>query len=174
MKKPFTPASSHQRRAYTALLLTTALTACAQPLGVPKMKFANHSFAFDARRYCTNEEVLAYRYGEGKGVGMSSDSSIRQFGRASDADSVNGYIPIGDTLYVKWRDKVTKAEFEDTVDLRPLLPSNMEDKEVFFVTCGKQLTIYLKDKKQPQSETAPIVGPFKTQPYLTRQIYPPQ
>jgi hypothetical protein len=172
MKKTTAPASAHQRRAYTALLLTTALTACAQPLGVPKMKYANHAFAFDAIADSPNEEVLAYRYGAGKGVGMSSDTGIRQFGTSPQVTGVNGGIPIGDTLYVKWRSRATKQAFEDTVDLRPLLPKDMESKEVYFVVRGAQLSVYLTDLKQRRPDSSPIVGPFRTQMYLTRQIYP--
>jgi hypothetical protein len=160
------------RRAYTALLLTTALAACAQTNGVPTMKFANHSFAFDARNDSKNEEILAYRYGAGKGVGMSSDTGIRQFGESPQWESVSGGYPVGDTLYVKWRSRVTNEVFEDTVDLRPLLPSEMEDKRIYFVIKGKQLTIYLEDENQRRPADSPIVGPKKYQPNLTRRIYP--
>jgi hypothetical protein len=160
------------RRAYTALLLTTALAACAQTTGVPMMKFANHAFAFSAINDSPNEEVLAYRYGSGKAVGTSSDSSIRQFGRVADADSSHGGMPVGDTLYVKWRSRTTNEVFEDTVDLRSLLPIEMEEQEVYFVVRGKQLIVYLTDLNQRRPASSPIVGQFKTQMYLTRQIYP--
>jgi hypothetical protein len=160
------------RRAYTALLLTTALAACAQTNGVPTMKFANHAFAFNARDDSPNEEILAYRYGAGKGVGMSSDTGIRQFGESPQVEGVSGGYPVGDTLYVKWRSRVTNEVFEDTVDLRPLLPNEMEDKRVYFVVRDAKLTVYLTDLNQRRPADSPIVGQFRTQMYLTRQIYP--
>ncbi len=69
MKSPLATTSAIKRRTYTALLLTTALTACAQPFGSPTMKFANHSFAFEVPNDSRHDEILAYRYGAFRGKG---------------------------------------------------------------------------------------------------------
>lgn len=136
------------------------------------MKFAVHAFAFDAVRDSSDDEVLEFRYGAGQKVSTSSDVNIRQFGRSPQRASVSGDMPVGDTLYVKWRVKADGQVSEDTVNLKPLLPPLMDDKEIYFVVRGAALSVFLTDLKRRRSVTEPIVGPFKTQLYLTRQIYP--
>jgi hypothetical protein len=159
-------------RIFTLLLATTLLSSCAQNQAGPTVKYANHTFAFDARNDSPNEEVLAYRYGAGKGVGLSSDTGIRQFGTSPQVTGISGGIPVGDTLYVKWRNRSTNEVYEETVDLRLLLPSDMYDVRIYFVVRGVSLIVYLTDLKQRRPDDSPIVGQFRTQMYITRQIYP--
>ena len=61
---------------------------------------------------------------------------------------------------------------EDTVDLKALVPSDMNRMQVYFLVRGPQLDVYLFDMKRPRPADAAIVGPFRVQAYLTRQIYP--
>ena len=135
-------------------------------------KLVNHAFGFDAGVDSPGHEVLAYRYGDGKGVARSSDTAIRQFGRSKQWDGINGPMPLGDTLYVKWRVNATGQTYEETVDLRPLLPRDMTLKRIHFVVAGPQLHVYLKDMTRYALPTDPPVGPFKPQVFKTQQIYP--
>ena len=156
------------RRVLAGFVLTSALSACA----IGRSEMVIHSFSFDVVVDSPDSEVLAYRYGDGKTIMTSSDVAIRQFGKAHQATHINGAMPVGDSLYVKWRSKRTGEVFEDTVDLKSRLPKQMLDQRVYFVVQGKTLFVYLTDLNTFRPKHLPIVGPFKTQPYLTVQIYP--
>ncbi|MDO9437982.1 hypothetical protein [Hydrogenophaga sp.] len=135
-------------------------------------RVVNHSFGFDARVDSPNFEVLAYRYGDGKGVARSSDNSIKNFGQSPQVTAISGPMRLGNDLYVQWRHKTTGQTFEETVDLLPLLPRDMTNKRIYFVVTAAQLYVYLKDLKRHADPKDPIVGPFKLQYFTTRQIYP--
>ena len=81
-------------------------------------------------------------------------------------------MPLGSSLYVKWREKSSGQAYEDTVDLRPLLPNDMTGQRIHFVVDGPRLYVYLKDMNRYANPMDPIVGPFKLQVFVTRQIYP--
>ncbi len=132
----------------------------------------DHAFGFDARVDSPGIEILNFRYGASGLPGTSGDVGIRQFGRSPQVTGINGPMPLGDTLYVQWRIKATGQEFEDTVDLTSRLPSNMERQRVYFVVQNTQLHVYLTDLTKPKPASMPIVGPFRVQSYVTRQIYP--
>lgn len=157
------------RHSWVACWLLGALVfgACASGPAV-----VDHAFGFDARVDSPGIEILNFRYGASGMPGTSGDVGIRQFGRSPQVTGINGPMPLGDTLYVKWRIKSTGQEFEETVDLRSRLPSNMKRHEVYFVVQGPQLFVYLTDLTTPKPAAMPIVGPFKVQSYVTRQIYP--
>ena len=132
----------------------------------------DHAFGFDARVDSPGIEILNFRYGASGMPGTSGDVGIRQFGRSPQVTGINGPMPVGDALYVKWRIKATGQEFEDTVNLKSRLPANMARQEVYFVVQGTQLHVYLTDLTTPKPASMPIVGPFRVQSYVTRQIYP--
>jgi len=148
------------------LLMVMFLSACAAG---PRL--VNHAFGFDARIDSPTYEVLAYRYGDGKGVARSSDNAIRNFGQSPQVTSIGGPMPLGDTLYVKWRDKTTGDTYEDTVDLRSLLPRDMTNQRIHFVVNGPQLYVYLIDPV-PRPKDWPVAGPRKYQNEKVRQVYP--
>jgi len=152
----------------SALLLgmVIALGACATS---PRYVF--HAFGFDAVNESKGFEVLAYSYSrEGRAI-VSSDTAIRQFGKAHQGTGINGPMPVGDTLYVKWRQKSDGQVYEDKVDLRPLLPRGMHLHEIHFVVDGSQLYVYLIDSA-PRPPDWPVVGPRKFQHEKISQIYP--
>ncbi len=132
----------------------------------------NHAFGFNAQKDSPRYEVLAYKYGDGEAEGTSSDVSIGQLGSNKQGTNANGSMPLGDKLYVKWREKATGQTYEDMVELRPLLPQDMTSQRIHFVVDGPQLYVYLKDMKRYPDPEDPISGPYEPQIYLTRQIYP--
>lgn len=148
------------------LLVVLASSCAAQP------SMVSHAFGFNAREESPNIEILAYQYGDGKGVSRSSEVSIRQFGRSNQWTNINGPMPVGNSLYVKWRDRSSGAIHEQRVDLRPLLPNEMTNQRIHFVIDESQLFIFLKDMNRYAKPDDQIVGPFKLQLYVTRQIYP--
>ncbi len=131
------------------------------------MKLVNHAFAFRADLDSPDIEIMAYSYGK-----RSSDLDIKDYGRSNQNNSIRGDMVVGDSLYVKWRIKATNEVFEDTVDLLSRLPKNMTDQRLYFVVQGKQLLVFLTDLNTLKPKESPIVGPFKTQSYLTKQLYP--
>ncbi len=61
---------------------------------------------------------------------------------------------VGESLYVKWRNKNTGQIYEDTVDLKKLLPRNIENHRIYFIVKDKQLFVYLitPNKRLPTEE----------------------
>lgn len=135
-------------------------------------ELVDHAFSFNVDQDSQNYEVLAYRYGNGLMNATSSDSSIKQFGKSRQGTNVNGPMPLGDSLYVKWRNKTTDQVFEKTVELKPLLPKDMTRQRIHFVVAEGELYVYLKDLNRYANPSDPIVGPFKVQLFVTHQIYP--
>lgn len=135
-------------------------------------KWVDHAFSFNVDQDSKSYEILAYRYGSGLMHSTSSDSTIRQFGQSRQGANINGPMPLGDSLYVKWRNKATEQVFEKTVDLKPLLPRDMTRQEIHFVVAEGELFVYLKDMTRYAKPSDPVVGPFKVQLFVTRQIHP--
>ena len=126
--------------AVCALMMAALLSACASG---PEL--VNHAFGFDAVTDSPNYEVIAYKYGQGSFHTTSSNSAIRQFGQSPQATGINGPMPLGDSLYVKWRNKQTEQVFEKTVDLKPLLPKDMTHQRIHFVVAEGDVFVYLVD-----------------------------
>lgn len=160
---------SWRRLASLTLLvcLTFAATGCASgPVLV------DHAFGFDARVDSPNVLILNYRYGTSGMPSTSGDTNIRDFGKSGQFGNINGGMPLGETLYVKWQLKDTGEVLEDTVDLKPLLPRNMHRKHIYFIVQGRQLHVYLMEEAVPRPSDWPKLGPRKFQYEKTYQIYP--
>jgi len=106
-------------------------------------ELVDHAFSFDAVHDSSNEEVLDYRYGASKQPGARPTDSELKDGRVRQGTNINGEMLRGDSLYVKWRIKSTADVYEDTVDLRRLLPADMAKHRIHFVVKGPQLYVYL-------------------------------
>jgi hypothetical protein len=131
----------------------------------------DHAFGFDALQDSPGIEIVYYRYGNTNAPFISAKMAIRQFGKSMQGTNINGPMPLGDTLYVKWRIKATGQEFEDTVDLKSRLPSNMTNQRIHFSVKESQLFVYVIDPV-PRPADWPVVGPRKFQYEKVRQIYP--
>jgi hypothetical protein len=149
------------------LILLITLASCATG---PKM--ADHAFSFDgwSDGWAKQVDLLEYDYGDQyrmvrRKAGPSDDTLGYQAG-------VNGPMPVGDFLYVKWRIKATGEVCEDRVDLRPLLPKDMTNYRVTFVIDGKQLYVYLVTPTPKHEEDPPILKTFESWFHVTYEIYP--
>jgi len=120
------------------LVFTCILTACGAGGRV-----VNHSFGFDIRKAVPPVEVLEYRYGVSGMTGTRPPEWALKEGKSFRYEGVTGPIPVGDSLYVKWRIKDTAQVFEDNVDLRHRLPSNIKDHSIYFDIKGPRLYVYL-------------------------------
>jgi hypothetical protein len=149
------------------LALLMGITACATG---PRM--ANHAFWFDgfSDKWANQVDLLEYSYGDQ--YRMVRDKVKPQQERVPPASLVSGTIPIGDFLYVKWRIKATGEVCEDRVDLRLLLPRDMNNTELTFVIDNKQLYIYLvTDKPRDHREPQPLKT-FLAKYTVTYELYP--
>src|SRR5579864_2647111 len=108
-------------------LMLCAVTVYAAGLNSgPKM--VNHGFDFGAPWEGEGIEVLNYQYGNSK-ITRPPDYQLKE-GHIGQGASIHGRMPVGDFLYVKWRVLSTGKEYEDRVDLKSRLPSDMDEKIV--------------------------------------------
>lgn len=132
-------------RAWLALGLMALLTACASG---PKL--VTHAFSFDALNdhWAESIDLLAYAYGDQYSKVRNDVANPRSpvfagLSKLPPGTGVNGTIPLGDFLYVKWRVKATGEVLEQRVDLRNRLPRDMTDHELTFVIVDRQLYVYV-------------------------------
>jgi hypothetical protein len=154
-----------------ALCVSLVLVACATA-GGPKMVV--HAFNFDGWNdgWQPTAELLEYAYG---------DQYAKVQGKAKDGYSagvtagVNGPMPVGEFLYVKWRLKATGEVFEERVDLRERLPRDMTNHELTFVIDGRQLHVYVvtPERKGAYAE-APLLKTWRSKFAKAYEIFPTQ
>src|SRR5690606_18349902 len=106
-----------------AALVLAGLGGCAAP------GMGAHEFWFGAPPPGSIIDVVAVRFGEGKRVIP-----------AGEGDAIEARA--GDTLYVKWRDAAGRM-YEDTVDLRPLLPPGAAQQGIRVIASGPQLNVHV-------------------------------
>jgi hypothetical protein len=135
-------------------------------------KLVAHAFSFNGwnDKWAQKVDLLAYSYGDQ--YRMVQREVIYGEETLGYSSSVNGSIPVGEFLYVKWRIKETGEEVEDKVDLRSRLPINMFDHRLTFVIDGKQLFIYLVTPQGKKTDAPPILKTTQSRYYVTYEIYP--
>jgi hypothetical protein len=120
-------------------LMTTSLTACAKE---DRMVF--HSFSYHPAVDSPGVEWLDCLYGDALGTHTQHEVDI---GRARRGECFNGggEGPVGDFVYVKWRDKATQKVYEDRVDLKSRLPAvkDMRGTKIYVLIDDNQLYVYL-------------------------------
>lgn len=87
--------------------------------------FVDHAFGFDVRVDSPDSLILNYRYGTSGMTFTSGDESIRYFGASNQAGNINGPQLLGDTLNVKWQEKVIGQTYEDTVNLKRIIRAGL-------------------------------------------------
>jgi hypothetical protein len=167
------PFQAHLRQSWKALapILLLVLSACAaMPSGEPRL--VRHSFSFDgwSDKWVDQVDVLEYSYGDQ--YRMVRDSVRPPRTNVGGRASINGPMPVGEFLYVKWRIKATGEVLEERVDLRPLLPKDMTDHKLAFVIDGRQLYVYLGTPKPKHEDDPPILKTTMSRYYVTYEIYP--
>ena len=127
------------------LALLTLLTACASG---PTL--VSHAFSFDGFNdgWAESIDLLAYAYGDQYHMVRNDIAAPRSpvfagLSKLPPGTGVNGPMPVGEFLYVKWRVKATGELREERVDLRGRLPRDMSDHELTFVIDGPQLYVYV-------------------------------
>src|ERR1700677_1937825 len=100
------------------VLLALTVYATEQKSG-PRM--ANHEFNFGAPFEGEGIEVLNYQYGSSKFPATRPADWELASGHIGQGGNVAGKMPVGDSLYVKWRVKSTGKQYKDTVDIKRCL-----------------------------------------------------
>ena len=162
-------------RIFVGILMTLVLaTACATKVAEPW-----HKFAFDGwnDKWYPAHELLEYSYGDKYRMVRASvitpEHPINE-GKSMlpPSTGVNGPMPVGEFLFVKWRIKSTGEVVEDRVDLRQRLPKDMTDHGLTFVIEGKQLYVYVITPKVRNSDLSPNKKTSSSRYRETFEIYP--
>lgn len=162
-------------RALMALWLAVLLAACASG---PKL--VSHGFSFNGLhdKWIESVDLLAYAYGD-RYYRVRDDlehpRSSLFAGKASlpPGNSVDGPMPVGEFLYVKWRVKASGEVLEQRVDLRDRLPRDMTDHELTFVIDGRQLFVYVVTPRRKRSfDAPPILKTWRSEFAHAYEVFP--
>lgn len=141
MKKPIRSLLLGVWRSLWLTCLFAVLTACTG-FSQTIAGRAFHSLSFDPSRESVGVQLLYYRYGATDQFGLRTPPDQVASGKAAGV-AITGELPIGDDFYAKWRVLPTGQVFEDTVDLKSRLPSNMHRQTLKPIIEGSQLYVYL-------------------------------
>lgn len=162
-------------RPWLALVLLVVMTACASG---PKL--VTHAFSFDALKdgWADSVDLLAYAYGDEYHMVRNDVANPRSpvfagLSKLPPGTGVNGPMPVGDFLYVKWRIKATGDVLEQRVDLRNRLPRDMTDHELTFVIDGRQLYVFVVTPRRKKSfDEPPILKTWRSEFAHAYEIFP--
>lgn len=132
----------------------------------------DYGFQFDLTKDDQHAVILDYKFAAGSRTLISADREYAKSEKGYYGENVDGPMPRGTVLYVKWRDTITNEVTEDTVDLGRLLPRNMDEKKIFLMIRGRQLQIFLIATTTPHEPGTPVIGPRMWAQWTTIQIYP--
>jgi hypothetical protein len=162
-------------RQWLALTLLVVMAGCATG---PKV--VSHAFSFDGfnDKWANSVELLAYAYGDQYHMVRNDVANPRSpvFAGLSNlppATGVNGPMPVGEFLRVKWRLQATGEVLEERVDLRDRLPGNMADHELTFVIDGRQLIVYVMTPRRKKSaDEPPVLKTWRSEFAYGYEIFP--
>jgi hypothetical protein len=136
-------------------------------------RIANHEFSFDGwfdeGHWAEKVQLLEFDYGNQYKM-VKRKAAPGDY--LSPAYGVNGNMPIGDFLYVKWRIKATDEKCEDRINLKPLLPIDMNNYKLTFVIDGRQLYVYLVTPTPRHGSNTPPLKTYLSASHITYEIYP--
>lgn len=165
------------RWAQTTLIgsLLVLLAACATGRREVWQKFA---FDGDYDKWGQTVDLLDYAYGSEYNMVRNSVSNPRSSAyvgleKLPLATNINGPMPAGEFLFVRWRVKATGQVYEERVDLRQRLPADMKDHGLTFVIDGPQLYVYvITPRPKPYYGAPPITRTWHSATRYTTEIFP--
>ncbi len=156
--------SIYFKGAITTFLLI--LSACSTVKG----RVVEHGFGFDVRRANPSVEILDYSYGDSSFPVRAPDWAVKE-GKKFYFNNVYGAMKVADVLYVKWRIENSEKIFEERIDLKSRMPSDLKGQIVYFDIDGAQLSVYVISRKMRPPEVE-RVGPEIYQSRVVKKIYP--
>lgn len=161
---------------FSIVLLSLAMST-QQACSEDRMVF--HSLNYDFTLDSPGTELLDCLYGDmlGKHTQHEVETGLARRGECFNG---GGTMPMGDFLYVKWRDKVTDKVYEERVDLKSRLPSpkEMQRQKIYFLVDNNQLYVYLipdrdiEGKRNHLSPGKPANGPDGWDYLDVKTLYP--
>jgi len=149
--------------------LALMLAACATG-----SRLVPHAFNFNGWNdgWAQTAVLLEFSYGDRYAMVRDRSTDGRSVGVQW---SVNGPMPVGEFLYVKWRLQASGETVEQRVDLRERLPRDMTDHELTFVIDGRQLYVYVvtPERKKAYGEP-PVLKTWRSNFAKAYEIYPQQ
>jgi hypothetical protein len=144
-----------------------------------EQRFAFHGLSYNQAVDMPQVDILDCLYGDGLGAHTQLEVGAGK-ARRGECGNMFGDMPVGDFLYVKWRDKSTLTVYEDRVDLKKRLPSlqEMRKKKIYFLIDNNQLYVYLipdtdwDTKRNHLPEGRPANGPFTYRHLDVKTLYP--
>jgi hypothetical protein len=150
------------------------MTACASASNLPWQQFT-----YDAINdgWFEKVDLLEYSYGDKDRMLMRSLSdkpnyAVRDGQSLPSRNNINGPAPVGDFLFVKWRDRATQRVYEQRVDLRDRLPKNMNNHGLTFLIEANILYVYYFDLDKPKKKEVKTDRSWRSAFWETRQIFP--
>lgn len=161
-------------RRLAALVLMLTLAACAS-----KPQLVPHAFSFNGWKdgWADQVDLLEFSYGDGYRMVRNSLDAPRSSLSATEsslpaATSVNGPMPVGEFLSVKWRLKATSEIFDERVDLRHRLPRDMTDHTLTFVIDSRQLYVYVVTPQLVSTQNKVLLKTWLSRYNRAHEIYP--
>jgi hypothetical protein len=146
--------------AFSALIV--CLSGCASP------GYAFHSFSFGDRGENQGVEIIDYQYGS-SGVLFTRPEPLN--GRVPQNGGTTGNMPVGEFLYVKWREAGSDAVREKRVELKSRLPRDMNHKRLHFLIDNSQLHVYVVSERLRSPTSSPC--PLRTyRIFQCEELYP--
>ena len=155
--------------------LALSLTACATG---PRTAFHSYSFHAHYDGWAEDTDLLISSYGDEYPLvsDILGDPSyaFNYLGLDSVAKQTDviGEIPVGDFLEVKWRVRSTGKVYHEKVDLRPLLPRDMDGCTLTYVIDGPQLHIYLLTAERRPDDLPLTHKTTLSQFHVTYELFP--
>lgn len=154
-------------------------TACSQQ---PRVVW--HGFESNATADMPEVDVLEYQYGSSEAQ-FTADSVERSQFLYGD-DPTKGFsrvhrfgdTPVGDFLFVKWRDKATQKIYKENVDFRKRLSDDLYGQTIYFIIDNNKLYVYLipdsdiDGKRNHRPTDQPPNGPAGWDYLDVKTIYP--
>lgn len=160
-------------RFFAALALMIFISACAI---APKDVWQKFTFDGTKDGWASTVDLLEYAYGDRDQ--MTSDNVLSPRGLVyrngaglNPRSNINGPMPVGTFLHVKWRLRQTNQVYEERIDLRDRLPANMKDHGLTFVIDGAQLHVYVITP-QPKADDTANTRTWYSKSYHTYEIFP--
>lgn len=155
--------------------LASSLVACA--VG-PRQVWQQFTFSGDFDGWDRTIDLLAYEYGTNDRMTKNSVDKPRgpvwkDGSSIAPTTNINGPMPVGEFLYVRWRVKATGQVYEERVDLRERLPADMKDHGLTFVIDGPQLYVYvITPRPKPYYKAPPLNRSWHSKHNVTYEIFP--
>ena len=126
------------QRGLAWLLLALLMASCAT-----QSKLVFHGIQFEMG-YSQNSELIFFRYERsGEIIEQVPRKNYDPIHPIPQGTGTSGYKPIGDQIYVKWRDTRTAKIHEETKSLIGKLPSEMHMHDITFIIRDNKLIVYV-------------------------------